>query len=56
MIVGLQSSNSQVFCSGFLSKSLLTISWGNVDLYIVGKEMRKTHFKKFQVESFTGHS
>ena len=27
MIVGIQSFNSQVFCQGFLSKSLFTISW-----------------------------
>ena len=29
---------------------------GNVGLYGVGKEMRKTHFKKVQIVNFVGNS
>ena len=55
MIVGLQSLTLKCIARIFSLKSSLQFH-GNVGLYSVGKEMRKTHFKKVQVMSFAGHS
>ena len=57
---GYTISNSQMCSQGFLSQKFIgKIPYNFVgieSLYMIGKGMRQTYFKKFQVVSFAGHS
>ena len=57
---GYTISNSQMCSQGFLSQKFIGKTPYNFvgieSLYMIGKGMRQTHFKKLQVVSFVGHS
>ena len=57
---GYTISNSQMCSQGFLFQKFLGKTpynfVGNEGLYMIGKGMRQTHFKKLQVVSFVSHS